>query len=144
MFQVKNAEAQIRALKDKLAILGLPNVRLLDSQTVAISTTAVPVIGEENLTVKIDVIEDEAQRTDALGNAQRVYNPMVARVLVEDDRTAAESALLRVVAELQKAAVGVEVYTAPALDVADRAADTATDALLTKIRDVRFPLTGEQ
>lgn len=142
--QQKQSEAQIRALKDKLELAKLPNVRLLDPQTIAVSTSVPAVAGEVNFTIRVQPIADDIARKDALGLAQRVYNPHVALVLVEASIAHATTlALLRAQSELAKAALGMEAY-AIASGAANRAADPDTDTKILEIRDVEWPLAGEQ
>jgi len=141
----KKPEALIRALEEKLRLRGAANVTKLSESAVRVSQSATPVDGEANMIIRIKPITDDIARTDALGLAQRVYNPNTCEILLEEGTAATnQKNLATAIFEVSKAGVGIEVLEqAAGATAVTTEADFTGATKLFSLRDLTNPLTGE-
>ena len=112
--QQKKAEALMRALEEKLRLRGAPNVVKLSSTAIRISKSATPAVAEANMLIRIKPKADDIDRRDALNLPQRVYNPHICEILLEDALAGAEAAALQKklsesIYELSRAGMAIDV-----------------------------------
>lgn len=145
MSELIKSASLIRNLQESLKLRGIANVSQVSVNTILITENAPAVDAEANMLIRIKPIDDDIARKDAFGLAQRVYNPHISQICLEEGADAdLRDLLAKVVFELSRKGLGIQVFeqAAGASPVATEADfDTATK--LYEIRDLLNPATGE-
>lgn len=151
----KKAESLVRVLQENLKLRGVANIEALDSQSFRISQSAVAADDEANILVRIEAMADDIERKDALGLAQRVYNPQVAKLMFEEnsaspgdivENAASKAAKDLLIFELSRAGLAIEMWREDSVAHAAAPVDNAAWASATKIdaiSDLLHPKLGE-
>jgi len=141
----KKSEALMRSLKETLGLRNIKTIKELSANAILISENDPAVDQEANMLIRIKPITDDIARKDALGLAQRVYNPQICEICLEDgDAAGLRDLLAKVIFEVSRKGLGIKV-SEQAVDAAPLAAESDFDTAtaLYEIRDLLNPATGE-
>jgi hypothetical protein len=144
MSQNKKAEALIRAIEEKLRLRGAANIVKLNEAAIRISESAAPVDGENNMIIRVKPMEDDIARKDALGLAQRVYNPQICEILLEEGATGLQKQLSEAIFEISKAGLAIDVWQqAASSDPVESEADFTGATKLFSLKDLLNPTLAD-